>query len=65
MATEKKRTPKKGDRVTTTLNEGTFVVYSVDRTLCCADLAHIGGDLRLASVPWQLIRIVKKTLPGV
>jgi hypothetical protein len=65
MATGKKRTPKKGDRVTTRLNEGTFVVYSVDRTLCCADLAQIGSDLRLASVPWQLMRIIKKTVPGV
>jgi hypothetical protein len=58
MARKKKHTPKKGDRVTTTLREGTFAVYSVDRTLRCVDLAQIGSDLRLASVPWRLIRTV-------
>jgi len=65
MAAKSKRIPKKGDRVTTTLRQGTFAVYSVDRTLRSVDLAQVGSDLRLASVPWQLIRILKKTLPGV
>jgi hypothetical protein len=58
MARKKKRTPKKGDRVTTTLREGTFAVYSVDHTLRSVDLVQIGCDLRLASVPWRLIQNV-------
>ena len=60
MIKKKKRTPKKGDRVTTTLHEGTFVVYSVDRALCSVDLAQIGSDLRLASVPWRLTKFLDK-----
>jgi hypothetical protein len=50
---KKKRTPKKGDRVTTTLHKGTFAVYSVDHMLRSVDLAQVGSDLRLATVPWR------------
>ena len=55
---KKKRTPKKGDRVTTTLHKGTFTVYSVDRSLRSVDLVQVGSDLRLASVPLRSTRIV-------
>ena len=57
---KKKRTPKKGDRVTTTLNEGTFTVYGVDRTLRSVDLAQVGSGLRLASIPWRSIKFLNE-----
>jgi hypothetical protein len=60
MAKKKKRTPKKGDRITTTLREGTFVVYSVDRDLCSVDVVQIGSDSRLATVPWRLIKFLNE-----
>jgi hypothetical protein len=55
---KKKRIPKKGDHVNTTLNEGTFAVYSVDPGLRCVDLVEVGSDLRLATVPWRLIKFL-------
>jgi hypothetical protein len=58
MAKKKKRTPKKGDRVTTTLHQGTFAIYSVDQDLRPVDLVQIGSDLRLASVPWRSIKFL-------
>ena len=60
MVKKKKRTPKKGDRVTTTLSEGTFTVYSVDRTLRSVDLAQVASGLRLASIPWRSIKFLNE-----
>jgi hypothetical protein len=55
MAQEKKRIPKKGDRVTAAGNEGVFTVYSVDSSLRSVDLQQQGSDLRLATIPWDSI----------
>jgi hypothetical protein len=55
MAKEKKRIPKKGDRVTAVGNEGVFAVYSVDSSLRAVDLQQVGSGLRLATIPWDSI----------
>jgi hypothetical protein len=51
----KKRIPKTGNRVTAHGETGTFVIYSVDKSLRTAELKLMGGDLRLSSMPWHVL----------
>jgi hypothetical protein len=55
MATKKRRIPKKGDRVAVKGRKGAYVVYLVDGSLEVADLKQIGGDSRLATIPWKTL----------
>jgi hypothetical protein len=55
MAKKKRRIPKKGDRVAVDGRKGAYVVYLVDGSLEVADLKQIGGDSRLATIPWKTL----------
>jgi hypothetical protein len=50
--------PKKGDRVAVTGRKGSYVVFLVDESLQVADLKQIGGDERLATIPWNTLAFV-------
>jgi hypothetical protein len=55
IAKEKKRIPKKGDRVRAVGNEGVFTVYNVNSSLRAVDLKQLGSNLRVAAIPWDSI----------
>ncbi len=57
----KTRIPKIGDRVTAVGQNGTFVVYSVDSRLRCAELKLIGHDSALSSIPWGALTFSEPT----
>jgi hypothetical protein len=50
-----KRIPKTGDSVNVVGRDPVFAVYSVDGALQVVDLKELGGDLRLATIPWASI----------
>jgi hypothetical protein len=52
MNAKDNRTPKKGDHVFASGQEGEYVVYNVDPDCEAADLQQIGSDLRLSTIPW-------------
>jgi hypothetical protein len=60
MVNRKKRSPKTGDRVMALGETGTFVIYSVDKSLRTAELKLMGGDLRLSSMPWDVLTLFDK-----
>ena len=55
----KNRIPTIGDRVTALGQKGTFVVYSIDRDVQCAELKLIGKELRLSSIPWSSLTLLE------
>ena len=60
MVNRKKRIPKTGNRVTAHGETGTFLIYSVDKSLRTAELKLMGGDLRLSSMPWDALTFLDK-----
>ena len=49
----RKRTPKKGDRVSAHGKNGAFVVSTVNGDLKSVVLQQIGHDLALDAIPWD------------
>jgi len=60
MVNRKKRIPKTCNRVTAHGETGTFVIYGVDKSLRTAELKLMGGDLRLSSMPWDVLTFLDK-----
>jgi hypothetical protein len=61
----RKRIPKKGDRVTAHGQNGVFVIYSIDNSLCCVELKLIGGDFALSSIPWRALTFLDEQYTSI
>ena len=55
MANRKKHIPKRGDRVVALGHNGAFVISSVDRDLCTAELKPTGRGFGLSTIPWSTL----------
>ena len=60
MNSRKTRVPKNGDRVTARGEQGKFVIYGVDVDLKTVELKLVGGDLKLSSMPWDVLTFIDK-----
>ena len=60
MNSRKTRVPKNGDRVTARGEQGKFVIYGVDVDLQTVELKLVGGDLKLSSMPWDVLTFIDK-----
>ena len=60
MNSRKTRVPKNGDRVTARGEQGKFVIYGVDVDLKTVELKLVEGDLKLSSMPWDVLTFIDK-----
>ena len=60
MNSRNTRVPKNGDRVTARGEQGKFVIYGVDVDLKTVELKLVEGDLKLSSMPWDVLTFIDK-----